>query len=412
VTTVAAPAARWHGLLPAGRRFVALPSRNRPVLIAEDLPWVLHYVRTALLTSPPGATVPDWAYAAASEALRIPGAWRLTPHLTGSADLDPDSELGGLLAASDSAVLVLNHSHDPDSRRVLLLFRPGRCWPALAVKLPTGPVATAAVRAEADRLREVAGLPLGNLTATVPAALALVRHDGLPGLVTTALPGSPMLVDYHRNGHTARLRAVAADFDCAMRWLTAFQTATTAGTAPLDLAPGVEDTLRARRPDDPLLDHLPGVRARLRAHSAPRTAVHGDFWMGNLLVDNGKLTGVVDWERFERAGSPGRDLVRFALTHAQYLDRHTRPGHRVPGHPDLVAGTPGAAVAYLLSGVGWYPRLVRRHLADGLRRLGLPLACTRDLLLAELAALTAEASDRDFADTQSRAFLHLVRTPA
>jgi hypothetical protein len=152
------------------------------------------------------------------------------------------------------------------------------------------------------------------------------------------------------------------------------------------------------------------VRARLRAHRAPRTAVHGDFWMGNLLTHHGKLTGVVDWERFERAGSPCRDLVRFALTHAQYLDRHARPGHRVPGHPELVAGRPGAAVEYLLSGTGWYPRLVRSQVAAGLRRLGLPLSCLRDLLLAELAALAAEATDRDFADEQSRVFLHVVRT--
>jgi hypothetical protein len=400
-------------LLPAGRRFVALPSRVDPVVIAEDLPRVRDYVRTALLASPPGSAVPDWAYAAAREVLRIPGAWRLAPHLVGRPDFDPDSELAGLLAATGSAVLVLNHSHDPDSRRVLLLFEPDRQWPTLAVKLPTGPAAAAKVRAETELLHDVARLDLGSLAATVPVVVNTVRHHGFPALVTTALPGTPMLVDYHRHGHTTHPRTAAGDFSCATRWLAVFQSATRTGFAQLDLAPGVEETLRERRPRNPMLTELPLLRARLRRHRAPRTAVHGDFWMGNLLTHDGKLTGVVDWERFEPAGSPGRDLARFALAHAQYLDRHTRAGQRVvPGHPELPARTPGAAVTYLLSGTGWYPRLARRYLAGGLSRLGLPLSCARDLLLAELAALAAEATDPGFADEQARAFLRVLERDA
>ncbi|HEV3359387.1 MAG TPA: phosphotransferase [Pseudonocardiaceae bacterium] len=400
-------------LLPAGRRFVALPSRVDPVVIAEDLPRVRDYVRTALLASPPGSAVPDWAYAAAREVLRIPGAWRLAPHLVGRPDFDPDSELAGLLAATGSAVLVLNHSHDPDSRRVLLLFEPDRQWPTLAVKLPTGPAAAAKVRAETELLHDVARLDLGSLAATVPVVVNTVRHHGFPALVTTALPGTPMLVDYHRHGHTTHPRTAAGDFSCATRWLAVFQSATRTGFAQLDLAPGVEETLRERRPSDPMLTELPLLRARLRRHRAPRTAVHGDFWMGNLLTHDGKLTGVVDWERFDPAGSPGRDLARFALAHAQYLDRHTRAGQRVvPGHPELPARTPGAAVTYLFSGTGWYPRLARRYLAGGLSRLGLPLSCARDLLLAELAALAAEATDPTFADEQARAFLRVLERDA
>ncbi len=411
MTVGTAPQARWRDLLPEGRRFVALPSTARPVLIAEDLPLVRDYVRTALLASPPGSAIPDWAYAAAREALRIPGVWRLAPHLLGSSRFAQDSELTGLLAGS--AVVVLNHSHDPDGRRVLLLFDPGRRWPTVAVKLPIGPAAAAKVRAETDLLRHLASLNLPHLAATVPAVVKTVWHNGLPALVTTALPGTPMLVDYHRRGHTAHPRTVAADFAYAAGWLAAFQSATETGSAPLDLAPGVEETLRERRPGDPMLAELPLLRARLRRHRAPRTAVHGDFWMGNLLTHNGTLTGVVDWERFEPAGSPVRDLARFAIAHAQYLDRHTRPGRRVtPGHPELVAGTPGAAVTYVLAGTGWYPRLARTYLADGLRRLGLPPSCRPDLLLAELAALAAEATDPDFADQQANAFRYVLERAA
>lgn len=40
---------------------------------------------------------------------------------------------------------------------------------------------------------------------------------------------------------------------------------------------------------------------------------HGDFWRGNLLVQHGELTGVIDWDAWHHAGFPGSDLVHFCL---------------------------------------------------------------------------------------------------
>jgi hypothetical protein len=135
--------------------------------------------------------------------------------------------------------------------------------------------------------------------------------------------------------------------------------------------------------------------------------VHGDFWPGNVLVRQGAVSGVVDWERSERAGSPTRDLARFVLSYSHYLDRHTRPGHRVRGHPGLVAGDPAVLLSYALDGAGWYPDLVREYLGRGLARLGLPPECGRDAVLAEVAALAAEATDEGFRRRQLRVFDHL-----
>ena len=202
----------WRGLLPADHRFVALPSRGRPLVVAAAEAPVLSYVRTALLAAQPHSAVPDWAYAAVREILRVRPLWRLMPQLAPAAHgRRPDrSGLAELLAAHGTRLLVLRHSHDPDARTLLLLFGPDEPWPTLAVKLPTGPGAATRVLAEAERLRAVGALPLGELRTTVPEVVELVLHAGLPALVTTAQPGTPMLVAYHRHAHTARPAAKSA----------------------------------------------------------------------------------------------------------------------------------------------------------------------------------------------------------
>ena len=402
---------RWRALLPAGRRFVALPSRERPIVVAATDPHVLRYVRTALLAPPPRSPLPGWVFAAAREALRVPWAWRLAPHLATSTPpaCADRSRLTDLVAAHGSRLLVLRHSRDPDARTLLLLFDPGEPWPSRSVKLPDGPEAAPRVLAEAERLRLVGTLPLGPVRVTVPDLVDVLDHAGLPALVATALPGTPMLVEYRRPGHTARPAPVRADLAAVQAWLASFQSATSQGAAPLDLAPGLVDAFE-RGPVSALaggaqrLDRLVALRGRLRRHHAARTAVHGDLWPGNLLVHRGGISGVVDWERSQLAGSPTRDLARFALSYSHYLGRQTRPGTRVKGHRGLVGGDPAITVAYALDGSGWYPDLVRAYLAQGLARLGLPTACGRDAALAEVATLAAEATDEGFALRQLHVF--------
>jgi phosphotransferase family enzyme len=46
----------------------------------------------------------------------------------------------------------------------------------------------------------------------------------------------------------------------------------------------------------------------------PRGFVHGDFWCGNLLAANGRLSGVIDWEAAGPGGLPMVDLLHLRLT--------------------------------------------------------------------------------------------------
>jgi hypothetical protein len=136
--------------------------------------------------------------------------------------------------------------------------------------------------------------------------------------------------------------------------------------------------------------------------------VHGDFWAGNLLTESGRVLGVIDWEHSSPVGSPVRDLARFATSYSLYLDRHTRQGRRVSGHPGLRAGQWGAGVEYAIDGSGWYPDLVRSFVMSGLQRLGASPTCWRDVLLADLATTAANADHDDFARNHLLVFRRLT----
>jgi Ser/Thr protein kinase RdoA (MazF antagonist) len=55
-------------------------------------------------------------------------------------------------------------------------------------------------------------------------------------------------------------------------------------------------------------------RVRSRLDDIPAVQRHGDLWAGNLLVDRGRLTGIVDWDAAHSSGVPGADLVQLVAT--------------------------------------------------------------------------------------------------
>jgi len=59
---------------------------------------------------------------------------------------------------------------------------------------------------------------------------------------------------------------------------------------------------------EPLLRRISrGLDARLSR--LPAVMRHGDLWSGNLLVERNTLTGVVDWDGWHPAATPGTDLL-------------------------------------------------------------------------------------------------------
>jgi aminoglycoside phosphotransferase (APT) family kinase protein len=326
----------------------------------------------------------------------------------------PPRTLAAFIDQAGGRAACLAMSRDPNAKVTILLFPPGATRPAYVAKVPTTDTAALSVEREAARLAEIGGRVAGPTGATVPELVAIVEHRGRPVLVMTALPGQSMLAAYHSWRHTARREAVAADFAAAGDWLAGLHGAS-GGSGQASVAQtldGVAHVLGRRFGGQPGTDadlaDVAALHARLAPHRTPQSVMHGDFWAGNLLMRGGRVLGVVDWEHARLAGSPVRDLARFATSYSLYLDRHTRPGHRVAGHPGLRAARWGAGVEYAIDGAGWYPDLVRAFVMSGLERLGASPSCWRDVLLADLAAAAAAADHDEFARNHLLLFRRLT----
>ena len=308
---------------------------------------------------------------------------------------------------------VLGASRDPNGKvTVLILPDDARC-PRLAIKVPTTAAGAAAVARERHTLEALHGLNSSVIETTAPFPVESVTAAGLEAMVLTLLPGTPMTTLYHRWGHTRSAHRVARDLGAVTEWLIRLHSETADGDAQVDMDGGTVQRLSQRFGDEPglatVVERVERACATLHGHRSPRTVVHGDLWCGNVLVRDGAVTGVVDWEEAELRGEPLRDLARFALTYALYLDRHTRPGARVAGHPGLTAGTWGCGIDHLLSGSGWICDLLRAFLRLGMRRLGVPGELWPEVIVAGLAEVAARADDDRFARHHLRV---LARMPA
>jgi aminoglycoside phosphotransferase (APT) family kinase protein len=309
--------------------------------------------------------------------------------------------------------LVVGASKDPNAKITILLISPGADVPVLAVKAPTTDLAAEALEAERRVLLDLQTLGPAPFLETVPRLVDTVDYDGRQAIVTTAVRGTPMTTSYMRRRHAASRARVAHHFEAAEHWLASFQRATCGVPRAVTMGAGVASRLVDRFGDELLeadLDRLAAIHARLRRETVPQTAVHGDFWFGNVLLADGRVTGVVDWEMGAASGEPARDLARFALMYALYLGGPARPSRRVPGHPGIRVGAWGAAVEYALNGSGWFPEQFRRFLGEGLSRLGATPAAWRDVALAGIAETAAFTDHGEFARLHLELFRRVAHT--
>jgi hypothetical protein len=412
------------------REYVALPSLESPTCYIEDSHAALSYFFTEVLTLPRGGA----ALSAPLQAMKRLARTFFPATLVGSVaptrivlgrvrasraaraaypDMSEPPSSSTLLDVRGMHSLVVALSKDPNAKITVLLIPHAGRQPTLAIKLPTTRSAEASIAAERGVLAVLQGGLPDAIQSTIPSLGDMRGLAGTGSLVTTALPGSPMTTRYHAWRHLGTPSAVRADFLAVDAWLAGFQSATAGARAPIDMDGGATGILQGRFGEESGLDAslaaLEAIHSRLRTTRTPRTAVHGDFWFGNVLLAGEKVSGVIDWEAGAAAGEPVRDLVRFALTYALYLDRHTRAGRGVSGHRGLKAGEWGSGITWAFEGKGWFPDLVREFVQRGLARLGADPELWREAMLAGLAEVAATADHREFARMHWQLFGRLAR---
>jgi hypothetical protein len=247
---------------------------------------------------------------------------------------------------------------------------------------------------------------LATIAESVPRPLLLGRVAGRLVLVTSAVPGAPLSVRYYRPGHVRSAARVGADFTAAARWLAAFQSDTGLTTISCEQA---WHTYLA-----PLLDRYratvgwsnweAALHARMRrwaedlgSEPVPVGAVHGDYCIGNVLLDGDAVVGVVDWELGREPAVALTDVFKFAASYGSFLDR-SAPRRRggIAGHPGWAAARARwaghsawpnlAGFLYAFRGTGWFPEIVGDYLEANYRRMG----CSAEIQPLLLTAFVAE----------------------
>jgi aminoglycoside phosphotransferase (APT) family kinase protein len=293
----------------------------------------------------------------------------------------------------DGGVIVVGKDRDPSAKvAFILLDRRGNA--AAVAKVARRPVSEPSIEAEYATLRQLRSTGSPLVAASSPRPLFLDRIEGRLTLVVSAVNGLPMATRYYRPGHTGDRRRVDQDFEAARTWLRRLHRETTSGTIRLDQALDrwVDSTFRRYREEigwtrtEAELFHAVNERARaLSACVVPMTAVHGDFSVGNLLVDDRGISGVVDWELGGVSGLPFRDVYKFPTSYGFYLDRAYPADVRgIPGHPGReefrerwrrFGDWPNLiGFGYSYFGRGWFPEQVRQFVLQHLEDLGVPPA--------------------------------------
>jgi Ser/Thr protein kinase RdoA (MazF antagonist) len=149
----------------------------------------------------------------------------------------------------------------------------------------------------------------GELLASLPEPGEVRRVAGWEWLALSVLAGRSAYVELHELRPPTRARAhllAAAD------WLGRFHRRTRrAGTwrppvwedlAPPGAAAGAPGWYRR-------------LAARAEGRPLPLAAAHGDYWARNVLVRDGVVTAVVDWEAWRETAPPWHDLFDFALAY-------------------------------------------------------------------------------------------------
>jgi aminoglycoside phosphotransferase (APT) family kinase protein len=165
----------------------------------------------------------------------------------------------------------------------------------------------------------------GELGVPVPAVVAAGDMDGLQYLITGWLEGEALPPKMLRDPALASGRARLLD-DCALALAAIHRIAPEPG-----LGLEHEDRLAVYRSaldvvDEPrpVLELAYRWLVRNRPRPGPAVVAHGDFRLGNLLVDNRGLRAVLDWE-LAHIGDRHEDLA-WATIRAWRFDRHREPG--------------------------------------------------------------------------------------
>ena len=172
---------------------------------------------------------------------------------------------------------------------------------------------------ERAALQSIASLPDASMRSTAPRPLLHWQLGTGEALLISPVGGCSAYVEMQ--GLLAPRRRVEAHFRAAAVWLSRLHLITRVSGSCFDLAGAPEVTAALRLCRDAGLETAwYDEFVQLLAESPlPLAASHGDFWPGNLHLDKNQagdtLPILIDWEGFQEAAPPNKDLFHFPLSY-------------------------------------------------------------------------------------------------
>jgi aminoglycoside phosphotransferase (APT) family kinase protein len=238
--------------------------------------------------------------------------------------------------ASSAGWQVLAASRSPSSVAIVQVG-PSRDSVLAMMMLPQTISSTRRARRQAEVARTLRSLPaLATWAHLVPDALAEGEMHGQYFLVNRLLPGQsalPLLADPMaaalvlrkasetiRDLHAATARDIRVGSAEVARWVA----------EPADsIVRALEGLPRPEASLQRLSNLREGLRSALDAQPARVGWIHGDYWLGNVLVDSdGEVSGIVDWDRAGSEQLPHHDIFHL-LFYSRSLMQHVELGRIV-----------------------------------------------------------------------------------
>jgi aminoglycoside phosphotransferase/SAM-dependent methyltransferase len=258
----------------------------------------------------------------------------------------------------------------------------------LVAKMPRYGGSSEALRREAANLEALP--PSGLIRDTVPRSLGLHVIGDAEVLVQTGVRGRHLIAE--TGARRLGPRMLRSQFDLMFAWSRELQEATGRWVALDDdligstLVPLAEAGVSALDGDESvarLLDQAIDRARALRGTPIRLAVAHGDFWAGNVLVEDGRISGVVDWERAGFDELPIWDPVKAVMDAAYHLDRYRSPRRRGPASlptwgdlgpwRDIADPRRGIGFREVVAGGSWLSNVAREALTEAFIGVGIPI---------------------------------------
>jgi len=190
---------------------------------------------------------------------------------------------------------------------------------------PKNPDSVETLRLEHHNLSFLTGKIKEELKSSIPSTIFLKEIEGCLVLAESIVKGSEMSSTIL--GSPQILETFLKNLDAASGWLISFLSSFDKKTCKLQrtvsrtteeyssLFPKRDKKVFSRSFE--LLEHFSNTLAN---KDIPLMPQHGDYHADNIFMENGKISGVIDWEDFStEAHPPCFDLIHFIYTYLEAL---------------------------------------------------------------------------------------------